>query len=100
MKIYRYENRNTGSGPFLSFEGLNPADGKIYDNGYLYGCKSQKEVIRYMIEHNLYPLENFHIVVYNIPKEEVIIRKREVLFPKYYSTFFKEPVSTILESEE
>ena len=40
MKIYRYENKNTGSGPFLSFEGLNPADGKIYNNGYLYGCKS------------------------------------------------------------
>jgi hypothetical protein len=40
MKVYRYENKNTGSGPFLSFEGLNPADGKIYNNGYLYGCKT------------------------------------------------------------
>ena len=88
MEVYRYENKNTGSGPFLSFEGLNPADGKIYNNGYLYGCKSQEELIIYMKEHGLYDLENFHIVVYNIPKEEIIIHKRELLFPKYYSSFF------------
>ena len=88
MEVYRYENKNTGSGPFLSFEGLNPADGKIYNNGYLYGCKSQKELINYMEEHNLYNLENFHIVIYDIPEEEIIIHKRELLFPKYYSSFF------------
>ena len=41
-----------------------------------------------MKEHGLYDLENFHIVVYNIPKEEIIIHKRELLFPKYYSSFF------------
>ena len=88
MKIYRYENKNTGSGPFLSFEGFNPADGKIYNNGYLYGCKSQEELISYMKEYGVYNLENFHIVVYNIPEDEIIIRKRELLFPKHYSPFF------------
>lgn len=41
-----------------------------------------------MKEHDLYNLENFHIVVYNIPEEEIIVHKRELLFPKYYSPFF------------
>ena len=95
MIIYRYENKNTGDGPFLSFEGVNPSDNKIYNNGYLYGCKTKKELIAYMKEHNKYNLKNYHIDIYNIPDEEVIIRKREVLFPKQYSLFYKEPVSTI-----
>ena len=95
MIIYRYENKNTGDGPFLSFEGVNPSDNKIYNNGYLYGCKTKKELIAYMKEHNKYNLKNYHIAIYNIPDKEVIIRKREVLFPKQYSLFYKEPVSTI-----
>lgn len=95
MIIYRYENKNTGDGPFLSFEGVNPSNNKIYNNGYLYGCKTKKELITYMKEHNKYNLKNYHIAIYNIPDEEVIIRKREVLFPKQYSLFYKEPVSTI-----
>ena len=88
MKIFRYENKHNGCGPFFTLSGINSADGKLYDNGgFLYACLSEEKCINLMSEYGIYGLKDYHIVEYEIPEKEVKIKGREVLFPKKYSPF-------------
>lgn len=98
MKIYRYE-ANDGGGPWITFEGrirTNPDDTNIYDDGYLCGCTSMKKLEEYFktYEQDNLDFSKYRLVIYDVPADEIIFNKREVLFPKKYSPFYK-PVSTI-----
>lgn len=85
MIIYRYEKAD-GGGPWFNFDGYLRNNTSIQDDiGYLYGCTSLKKLNEYFEDHkNEVNLKDCHLIIYNVPDEEVIVSKREVLFPKKY----------------
>lgn len=95
MKIYRYEHKIDGGGPFLTRDGIlrsNPNPKFQMNDPVLYGCNSLESLLEYF-DRNPIDTKDFIIKIYNVPDKEIILIKEwgEVIFPKKeYDSFYLE----------
>lgn len=97
MKVYRYENRFDGGGPFFYRNGISRFDSEIsFSDTRLSACESISSLIKYFANQGFTQdmLKDYQIIEYDIPDSKIILTRFHIYFePKDIISF--QPVSTI-----